>query len=62
MIQHGYFAAAGPERNRVHRRTRRGNFGGSVPNAVYVVLVMGLLSRHYAAHAQFRLTVKRTTI
>jgi hypothetical protein len=49
MIHHGYFAAAGPERNRVHRRTRCGNFGGSAPNAVYVVLVMRLLSRHYAA-------------
>jgi hypothetical protein len=49
MIHHGYFAAGGPTRNRMHRRTRRGNFGGSATNAVYVVLVMPLLSPHYAA-------------
>jgi hypothetical protein len=49
MIHHGYFAAGGPASNRMHRRTRRGNFGGSATNAVYVVLVMWLLSRRYAA-------------
>jgi hypothetical protein len=49
MIHHGYFAAGGPARNRMHRRARRGNFGGSATNAVYVVLVMWLLSRRYAA-------------
>jgi hypothetical protein len=49
MIHHGYFAAAGPARNRVHGRTRRGHFGGSATNAVYVVLDMRLLSPKYAA-------------
>jgi hypothetical protein len=49
MIHHRYFAAAGPVRNRVRGRTRRGHFGCSAPNAVYVVLVMRLLSSHQAA-------------
>jgi hypothetical protein len=49
MIHHGYFAAGRPVRNRMHRRARRGNFGGSATNAAYVVLVMRLLSPYYAA-------------
>jgi len=49
MIHRDYFAADGTARNRMHGQTHHGISGGSATNAVYVVLVMRLLSPHYAA-------------
>jgi hypothetical protein len=44
MIRHGYFATRGSDAQSDAPATHRGNLGRSATNAVYVVLVMRLLS------------------
>src|SRR5438067_153312 len=61
MIHRGYFAAGGTGAQSDARTDPPRHFGGSATNAVYVVLVMRLLSPHYCGHMPFRLTETGTT-